>query len=127
MHDAYMEDLTLESLPEAFALARAESSRTAKHAAGEAPYRTCRYCGEFMSDSLLSPNSVLDGHARCCVPLSFQRAVRRLWWTTIGLSGERIGRACGVSVTAVNKWIRNADRHDALERSGSKRGISRRI
>lgn len=101
--------MTLADLPSAYAAARAEASAAALGVVEDMPPNTCRYCGKHLR--LPFPvNTTLDGHARCCVPLAFQRAVYELWWSSPELNKERIASICGVSVVAVQKWLAHVER-----------------
>jgi len=94
--------MTLDDLPKLFATARIEASTSARYVTGAAPHGVCRYCGEALQ---LFQSHGLDGHARCCVTIQFQRAVYMLYWNTPRLNKTSIAKACGVSITAVSKWI----------------------
>lgn len=100
--------MTLADLPAAFAAARAKAFAAAP-VVEEVPPNTCRYCGRYFR---LPPGvaTTLDGHARCCVGLSFQRSLYELWWNSPTLGKDRIAEACGVSVVAVDKWIAHVER-----------------
>lgn len=101
--------MTLADLPTAYSAARAEASAAAL-VVDDVPLNTCRYCGHYFRLPT-GTTTTLDGHARCCVSLQFQRALYELWWSTPGLGKECIAEICGVSVVAVQKWLANVERN----------------
>lgn len=100
--------MTLAELPGRFAAARSAASAAARYSSTEAPPDVCRYCGGHLRLFQHQRNRALDGHARCCVTLEFQLEVYNLWWNTLNLSRSQIAKACGVSATAVSRWLSNA-------------------
>lgn len=96
--------LTLADIPAAFAAARAEVDAAAPDASTRPPGR-CRYC----DDSRLI-TAELQAHARCIVPLAFQRAVYQLWRGSWAATQKCIAEACGVSIAVVGRWLRHVER-----------------
>lgn len=99
--------MTLSDLPAAYAAARAEASAHALGVVEDLPPNTCRYCGKHLSPW---PDKPIDGHARCLIPLSFQRAIYDLWRHDVTATQKRIAEACGVSMATVERWRRNVER-----------------
>lgn len=101
--------MTLADLRTAFEAARAEASASALGVVEDLPPNTCRYCGEYLYQWSGTP---IDGHARCIVPLPFQRAVRDLLWSSATITQTQVAAACGVSVAVVSRWIGNVAKKD---------------
>jgi len=99
--------MTLADLPRLYAAARAEAS-AGKPVVEDVPPDTCRYCGKHLH---LWPGTRISGHARCIVPLSFQRAVYELWRGDPSVTMKSIAQACDVSSNVVYRWRANVEKH----------------
>lgn len=95
----------LADLPAAYAQARAAA--TAARKLDDPPPLTCRYCGKLWRPWAGSKH---DGHVACVVPLEFQRALLKLYRAVPGLSMQTIATTCSVTLSTVNRWLRNAER-----------------
>lgn len=98
--------MTLSDLPSAYTAARAEAS-SGKPVVEDIPPDTCRYCGKYLHQW---PNARIDGHAKCIVPLAFQRAVYNLWRTDHRVTMKAVAEACGVSLNTVYRWKDHVER-----------------
>ena len=114
------ERLTLDELPQALASARAAASAAAQFSAGEAPPRTCRYCGRFWTWQGASNN---DGHAACLVTESFRRALEELWRSSPTMNMQALASMCGTSKATINAWVHGrASTHRGGRRDPNERG-----
>lgn len=98
--------MTLAELPTAFVGARAQAAANARYSKSSAPPDTCHYCGRGM---VRWPSRRTDGHARCFVPVSFQRELHDLYLADARATQQRIAELCDVSMNTVRIWINNAD------------------
>lgn len=97
--------MTLAEVPAAFVEARVAARLAARHAPGSRPRNTCRYCGR-----VRLADGGLDGHARCLVSVSFQRALYELWFSSPELTKADIARACGIGAMVIHRWFSHVER-----------------
>ena len=95
------EQITLETLPDAYRAARTVTDRLAKYTVEACPPDTCRYCG---GHRRAWRGTALDGHALCVVTERFMRQVSELYWQTPGLTRMQLARCLGVSQSTIVSW-----------------------
>lgn len=99
--------MTLADLPAAFIEARAQAASTARYSRSSVPSDTCRYCGR--ARGRMWPSARTDGHSRCLVGRSFQRALYELWLRDPSATQEKIAGLCDVSLSTVRIWLLNVE------------------
>lgn len=99
--------MTLDELPAAFVEARAQAAATARYSKSSVPPDICRYCGR--ARGRMWPSSKADGHSRCLVGRSFQRALYGLWLRDPAATQEKIASLCDVSLSTVRTWLLNVE------------------
>lgn len=97
--------LSLDTIRELFAKARAEATAAAKHDPSLpdwAEQQVCPYCGEWWRKW---NGSRLDGHAACIVPQWFKANLRAELAPRADITFMEVATAIGVSIAVVRSWV----------------------
>lgn len=97
-------DLLLRCLLERYPAARIEADAAARYRSGDEPTGICRYCGKYRP---AFTGSQIDGHARCLVPIVFQRRMNEVLGGPGGPTMTAVASALGVSLAVLRAWYRN--------------------